>query len=64
VGGSGYLLRLLRFGWGGGAGLLGGLMLGSGRQYEYRILFTTFKRGNEMIQERLNLLGCQSFGSG
>jgi hypothetical protein len=40
VGGWGYLLRLLRFGWGGGAGLLEGLMLVSGRQLSIRPLFT------------------------
>jgi len=38
VGDLGYLLMLLRFGWGGEAGLLGVLMLESGRQRHIQTL--------------------------
>ena len=43
MGGWGYLLRLLRFGWGGGAELLVGLMLGSGRQSSIQTFYTTLR---------------------
>jgi len=43
VGGWEYLLRLLRFGWGGAAGLLERLRLVSGRQLSVQTLFTALR---------------------
>ena len=43
MGGWEYLSRLLRFGWGGGAGLLGGVMLGSDRQLSIQTFYITLR---------------------